>query len=528
MKISSIHRQKTGFFSQQQLDMVYNQELYSEFLTQPFSLEALEQQMTLKKEHFSKAARNLLVDTLKKQYSNIAKSQNVLNNIESLKNDNTYTIVTGHQLVAFTGPLYFIYKIAHVVKMCQLLNEKYSGSHVVPVFWMATEDHDYDEIKSFHIFNKTLTWETEQSGPVGRFEMKDWEPVLEQFRELYKNHPDSELMQLVNQFSGENYASAFRIFINALVEDFGVVIVDGDDQDFKTALVPYMQKDISEQFSYRAITSRTEKLVNRGAKQQIIPREINLFYMETGVRERLDVQGDLVSIKGEGTFSRSEMCDWVAREPQSFSPNVSLRPLYQEVLLPNLCYVGGAGEINYWLQLKEVFDQANVPFPLIQTRNSVMYIDKGTAEKMEKVNLQEEDLFKPTHILTKEYLASNDGEVLDFSNIDNQFQQLKSQILSATMSVDVAMESYAQAESVRMEKQVEQIKDRLFKTVKSKHDKNLKSIQQIKERLFPADGLQERYTNFFQLCPDGNFKTTLVDIVNQVEPFNGDLIIMYE
>ena len=528
MKFSTLHRKETGFFSQQQLDLCYNQSVYSDFLTQPFSKEAFGEQIQRKRNAFPKENREILVNVLKKQYGSVTVNPTVLQNIDLLANENTFTVVTGHQLVAMTGPLYFIYKIAHVIRSAEELKKIYPEYNFIPVFWMATEDHDYDEIKSFHLFNKTISWETEQSGPVGRFEMKDWEPVKAQLTDLFKNHPDSEMFELINVFDGEDYAKAFHKLINHLVGQYGVVIINGDDSLLKREFLPYMMKEINEQFSFKVITQTTEKLTELGGKQQIVPREINLFYIENGIRERLVESDNSIEISGKGTYSREEILGWMEQAPEDFSPNVSLRPLYQEVILPNLCYIGGAGEINYWLQLKGVFDEAGIPFPLLQTRNSVLWIDKNSSEKMEKLNLSPLDLFKELHILNKEYLKENASDEIDFGELDNQMENLKKQLIETTISIDSSLEAYAAAESVRMEKQLTQIKDRLYKTVKGKHDKNLKTIQQLKDKLFPNGELQERYTNFFQLSPDGNYSETLQSIIENVQPFNSDFIVMEE
>ena len=237
MKISTIYRQQTGFFSQQQLDMSYNQAVYADFLAQPFSPEAFETQIQRKKATFSDEKRDQLVQALKKQYTGVEIHTTVAANIELLANPNTFTVVTGHQMVAMTGPLYFIYKIAHVIRSTEELKKIYPHSNFVPIFWMASEDHDYDEVKSFHLFNRTITWETDQTGPVGRFEMKDWEPVTDQLTELFKNHLDSELMNLLNTFNGKNYAEAFRKLVKHLVVCYGVVIVYGDDAVLKRSIL---------------------------------------------------------------------------------------------------------------------------------------------------------------------------------------------------------------------------------------------------------------------------------------------------
>lgn len=528
MKVTTINRSDTGFFSKQQLDMCYDQSVYSDFIAQPFSLAAFESQLATKEQSYSAELRMNLVTTLNKQYEGINCSAAVKANLELLAEASTFTVVTGHQMVVMTGPLYFIYKIAHAIRLSEELKKTYPTSDFVPVYWMASEDHDYEEIKSFHLFNRTISWETEQEGPVGRFELSNWEEVTKVLTELFQNHPDSELFQLLKVVEGEDYAHAFRKLVNHLFEKYGVIIVDGDDAHLKQVFLPYMVKEIDEQFVFKTIQETTDKLVLKGGKQQLTPREINFFYIEKGMRERLIANEDKIEIPQKGIFSKEEIVVWMHESPASFSPNAAMRPLYQEVILPNLCYIGGAGEINYWLQLKGVFDHAEVPFPILKIRNSVLWIDKNSAEKMEQLKLSTVDLFKELHVLTKEYLDENASDEVDFTDLDIQLLALKEQLIATTISVDASMESYAAAESVRIEKQVEQIKDRLYKTTKKKHDKNLKNLQQLKERLFPSNGFQERYANFLQLSPDGNYAAVIDEIVTHILPLSEDFILMKE
>jgi len=536
MKLSKVNRRNTSFFTQQQLDFCYNTDVFSQFITEPISIDAFFNQIQRKKKAFSPAQRKVLRDRLlEKTFSDNVKycgyvsqeNEGLLrSNIESLTNENTFTVVTGHQMVAMTGPLYVIYKIAHVIRLCELLKNTYPDYNFVPVFWLASEDHDYQEVRSFNLFNRSFSWDTQQSGPVGRFRMENWEQVLVEFSELFKNHPESEIFELISAFEGDNYADAYMRLIGRLFGKYGLVMINADDNVFKRQFIPYMEREINEHFSYKAITKTTEKLLQIGGREQITPREINLFYINNTVRERLIERGDQIEIPTQGIYSKEEVLKWIRNKPEDFSPNVSLRPLYQEVLLPNICYVGGAGEINYWLQLKGVFDIANIPFPLLQTRNSFVWIDQNTSEKLNKLNLSPADIFKELHVLQREYMESFAGEEIDFNNIDEQFHKLQQVMLNNTLEIDPSLESYAVAESVRMEKQVQHFKDKLYKTVKSKHDKNLKIIQQIKDKLFPNNQLQERYTNFFQLAPDGNYSNVLRQIVECTEPLTNDIIIV--
>src|SRR5690606_33233422 len=174
-------------------------------------------------------------------------------------------------------------------------------------------------------------------------------------------------------------------------------------------------------------------------------------------------------------FSKPEIVEMIAKNPRNFSPNVSLRPLYQEVILPNLCYVGGAGEINYWLQLKAAFDQARITYPLIQTRNSVISVDKNSQDKMQKLNLSLLDFVPELHLIQKYYFTEDAKDDIDFQPFVSALAKLQDVILTTINTVDTAMDSFAKAEDVRLQQQISQLKEKLYKVVKSKHDKDLKT-----------------------------------------------------
>lgn len=528
MQTVQINRNNTGLFSIQQLDLSYNQDRFIPFINTVFSKEAFEDIADAKSQQFTKEQRNALVEALRIQHNGLNNGEKSLKNIEALLNDNAFTITTGHQLSAFTGPLYFIYKILHVIKQCEELNASHPDYHFIPVYWLASEDHDYEEVKSFQIFSKTLTWETEQKGPVGKFDLTGWNAVMTEVKELFSNHPNSEIHQLIESFQGKNYAEAFRKFVHTLFHVYGLVIVDGDDAKLKKLFAPIIKQELNTQFSLEAVEKTNEELEREGLKVQIHTREINLFYCEKGIRERIIKFDDRFEIEGKGTFTMNELLKMVDENPELFSPNVVLRPVYQETILPNVCYVGGAGEISYWLQLKRVFDAAGIQYPLIQVRNSVLWIDAGSSDKIEKLHYSLDAIFQDVDLLKKRFVEENSEEELDFSELDKQFESLKKSILDSVISVEPNLESYGIAETVRIEKQLTGIKDKLYRQSKSRHEKSLKMIDQIKDRLFPGGGMQERKVNFFQLTPDGNYTETLDFLKNSMQPFSGDLIVVQD
>jgi len=528
MQHFKFHRKDLQLFGKNHLDLVYNQAEYSSFINQPFSLEAFSSQMEQKAKNYSEEKRIALVKALKNQYAKVSNNEKSLKLIETLSDENTFTVTTGHQLSLFTGPLFFVIKILQTIKQAKVLNAKYPEKHFVPIYWMATEDHDFEEIQKANLFSDELIWESTQKGPVGRFDLEGLEEVKNRISELYQNHPESEIHSLIKAYNGNNLAEATRNLVHFLFADFDLVIVDGDDAILKKEFASIMQKELETGFSFDAVTKTNAELEKIGGKLQIHSREINLFYIEKGLRSRIEQKGEDYFIEGKGHFKKETMLNLLKENPECFSPNVVLRSLYQEATLPNLAYIGGGGEIAYWLQLKGVFDAVNVTYPLIVVRNSMLYIDAGTAKKMEKNDLKLVDVFESADILKRNYVAANAGNELDFSDLDTALLNLGEKVTTQITAVDPAMEQFAAAEVVRLEKQVESIKDKLVKRSKAKHEGAMKQIDQIKERLFPNGKLQERTSNFFSFCPDGAFRAKLQDFYSAIDPNEKDFIVMVE
>jgi bacillithiol biosynthesis cysteine-adding enzyme BshC len=386
MKATSIPRNLTNCFSEQQLLISNHQKSLEDFIEKPFSKEAFSSQIELKSKNYLHSNRKLLQSVLIPKYIELENNAQAIENIQKLTEENCFTITTGHQLSLLSGPIYFIYKILHVIKQCEELKKIHPNYHFVPVFWMASEDHDFEEIKTISIFGKSLNWETKQTGAVGRMNLAELQKTLDDFKQLFNNTSSNEIFDLINKMDGKTYGEAFFNFIHAMFSEFGLVIIDGDQKEFKKSFGSIMQLEIETKFSHKAVIQTSEKLSKSNYKIQVNPREINLFYLSEKRRERILPIGSNFGI-GEKLFTKKEILDLIEIKTESFSPNVILRPLYQEFLLPNLCYVGGTNELNYWLQLKQVFESAGILYPLIQARTSALWIDNSSIEKIKKFNL---------------------------------------------------------------------------------------------------------------------------------------------
>lgn len=463
------------------------------------NVENFKEQMVEKSASFTSDFRSTLVAELKDQYHEFEIAEKTKINLDSLNSSKTFTITTGHQLNLFTGPVYFIYKIVSVINLCKELKKTYPDHDFVPVYWMATEDHDFEEIQSFRFNNTKITWNTAQTGAVGRFIIDDsFEPTREAF---YTQIPSGErgdfLRELFNAAyqKGRTLAEATRHLVHSLFDNHGLIIIDGDANSLKKAFVPFVLRELKEQTSYHAVQKTIQEFAPY--KVQVNPRETNLFYLSEGIRERIVVEKDTVSILNTALqYSLVEFESIIQNNPQCISPNVLLRPLYQEIILPNLAYIGGGGEIAYWLELKNMFLQFGIPFPLLMLRNSVVNVTQKQEQKRNKLALSYAELFK-----TQEQLQISSTHRMSSLNFDfeTQKQFLKDQFESLyqlALQTDKSFVGAVKAQEQKQIKGLNNLQKRLIRAEKRVHSEQLERIIALQNELFPNQGLQERSANF--------------------------------
>ena len=340
--------QNSGYFSKLITDYLDEkaelQSLYNRFP----KIEHFQGQIDEKSNNFPFENRLILVSALEKQYKNFEISEYTSQNKHFLKQTNTFTITTGHQLNLFSGPLYFLYKIVSTINLCKKLKLKFPAQNFVPIYWMATEDHDFEEINYFNFKGKKISWNKESKGAVGRFDTKGLDLVYEAFsKEIGTGNNANYLLDLFKKsyLEHQNLADATRFLANELFKNEGLVIIDGDSNELKKLFVPYVKRELVEQISYQKVTETLPKLSDYTV--QVNPREINLFYLQDQLRERIIFENGNYKINNTSlVFSESEIITELEKNPENFSPNVILRPLYQEVILPNFCYIGGGGELE--------------------------------------------------------------------------------------------------------------------------------------------------------------------------------------
>ncbi|RXK48238.1 bacillithiol biosynthesis cysteine-adding enzyme BshC [Aquirufa rosea] len=458
--------------------------------------------------------RKVLVEVLQDQYQNLQNAPS----IERLLDERTFTVTTGHQLNLMTGPLYVIYKIVSTINLAKKLKCQYPDYQFIPVYWMASEDHDWDEINHVHLQQQTFTWNTNQQGAVGRFN-------LEQIDEFLNSLPFNLPLFKEAYQQNKTLAAAVRFYIHQLFGAEGLVCLDADDARLKSLFLPVMEADLTGQVHESLVENQNKKLEKLGYKPQINARGINLFYLQEGSRERIELQDNTYKILNQNlTFSAEEIIQELKKHPERFSPNVVLRPLYQECILPNLAYLGGPAEVVYWLQLKAVFDHHQVPFPIILPRNFALLLPPVEAKRIDKLGLQVKDLFLSEQNLIQKYVLENTKYSLDFTQEIEAIHPVLAQMVEKVKQIDPTLEGSILAEKQRWLNGLDRMSHKLYKAEKREHETAIRQIKQVKASLFPHGNWQERYDNLLDFYIERPH--FIHDLLNKFDPLNFELYVI--
>ncbi len=531
MPTDYISFKKTHYFSPLICDYLDEKSELNPFYNHFPSLGNFKLQIEEKAGSFSQESREVLVNSLKKQYEGLEISKATQKNIALLNQKTTFTVTTGHQLNLFTGPLYFFYKIISTINLCKQLKETYPKHDFVPIYWMATEDHDFEEINYFNFKGKKIQWNRGAAGAVGELDLEGLQQVFEVFGSQLNSSTNADFLKQLFESSyikGANLTDATRSMVNELFANYGLVILDGNDKALKRLFIPFIEDELLRQTSYKKVSNTIQHLneLTANYKIQVQPREINLFYIIEGLRERiLETDGVFGVLETDIRWTKDELLSEINKHPERFSPNVILRPLYQEVILPNLCYIGGGGELAYWLQLKSNFKAQNITFPMLLLRNSVLLITDRQKEKLHKLNVSVDDLFlNQDELMTKVTKQISDINI-DFSpqkeHLKHQFENL----YDLANQTDKSFVGAVAAQETKQIKGLENLEQRLLKAQKRKLDDHLERVRLIQDELFPRQSLQERNMNFSEFYLEyGN--DLLPQLTSALEPLSGSFSIM--
>jgi bacillithiol biosynthesis cysteine-adding enzyme BshC len=533
ISVSKVASAEVSFYPPMAKDFLQNSQKFIEQKLANTSPIEPDFQDLVKNKSNQKIDRNLLTRIIKKQYSNIKKPcKSVQENIEKLSQSNIYTITTGHQLCMYTGPLYFIYKIASVISLSKQINQKYSEFQTIPVYWMASEDHDFEEVNHFYIQNQKIEWQptTKFKEAVGKINPSEidnlYKQIKSQFPELSKASLDIEQF---NRFYSESItlAEATRKIVNYLFGEYGIVVIDADEPELKKQFSYIIKKELQENFTFKQSNTAQEKLVNLGHSRRINPREINLFFMDSNLRERIEkVENNFKVVSTALNFSETEILNLLELNPEKFSPNVLLRPLYQETILPNIAYIGGSAEVEYWLQLKPVFDEAKIPYPAVLFRDSFFLINPKIHKKIEKLNLSLYSLFEDSSKLFTRLAVSNYSTNFD---TNSAYQSVVSQlkiIIENIETIDPKLQYSGKSTLKKVENELDKLEKKRIRAIKRKSKQIELDIEQIFEKIKPQSIYQERRMNYL----DGITilgKNFIQIIVENSNPLEGKIKFIY-
>ncbi|HRP58011.1 bacillithiol biosynthesis cysteine-adding enzyme BshC [Agriterribacter sp.] len=442
--------------------------------------------------------RKNLVTVLRNQYEEITGSAKVRSNIEKLADASTFTVCTAHQPNLFTGYLYFIYKIVHAIKLADELNAAYPQYYFVPVYYMGSEDNDLEELNHIYLNGEKITWETNQTGAVGRMQTRGLDAFIHRISgELSVLEHGQQLVELLQSCycRSSTVQEGTLKFVNSLFEDYGLVVLIADNDALKREMTAIFEDDLLRH-TPAAIVKQTAGQLAKHYHAQVNPRDINLFYMKDGVRERIIKNADRFEINNTNIlFSTDEILKELHRFPERFSPNVVLRGLFQETILPNVAFIGGGSEIAYWLELKEMFAHYKVPYPVLVLRNSFLVVDQKMSLLMERLGLSAKNIFEDEALLLNNVIKTRSTLQLTLEKETAQSAALYNHIKLLASQVDTTLGEHVDALEAKAAKGLKNLEKKMLRGEKKKHAALTGQLRKLKSGLFPNNTLQERVEN---------------------------------
>jgi bacillithiol biosynthesis cysteine-adding enzyme BshC len=487
-----------GVFSHIMLDYVGNATALTPFYKNAATIEGVKKSIEQRK--LFPTDRTLLVEQLRLQYAGINAAKAVTDNIECLVSQNVFTITTAHQNNIFTGPLYFIYKIIHAIRLAKELSDTLKECKFVPVYYIGSEDADLAELNHIFIGERKLEWKTKQTGAVGRMLIdKELVKLIDDADgEISVMPHGAEIITALRKHYtvGKTVQDATFHFVNSLFESFGLIVLLPDNAALKAQMIPVFEDELKSQHATAIVEQTATALTAAGYKVQAHPRDINLFYLVDNIRERIEhVNGKYRVVNSTISFSTEELMAELKQHPERFSPNVILRGLYQETILPNVVFIGGGGETAYWLQLNSLFDFYKVPYPVLVVRNSFLIVEKKWGERVNKLGLEVKDLFQGETKLLDRIVKDDAGKSIKLNGTITAATDMYAAIRAQAEAVDITLGQHVDALKTATIQRLEILEKKMLRAEKRKYKDQLRQIQQLRSALFPVNGLQERSQN---------------------------------
>lgn len=486
----------------------------------------------IEQRQFDSERRQLLVEVLKKQYDKISMKDQYLSLIDHLKSDKTFTVITAHQPVLFGGPLYVPYKIASAIQLAKRIHASNAQNDIIPVFVIGGEDHDFEEVNHCHIYGKMVNWHSESGSSVGRMSLEGLEASISEVESILGlPKSDIDVVHLLKScFLNDelNYAEAYQKFIVSLFGEYGLLVANMDDKSFKTAFMPYIKEEILHSPSKTLVESQQSIKAKAGLGTQTFVRDINVFFVSKTHRSVILKEEDNFIIREEDEiWTRDEMIKRIESEPQNFSPNVVMRPIYQEFIFPNIAYIGGGGELSYWAERRSQFEHFDLDFPVLVRRASAMHLEPFIQKRMSDLNLAIEELSKGRHKIMEEKVREETSIDNDINALSSKVLQEFSKLVEVLNTQSESLGKYAMSEERKLEKTLESFQSKSIRELKKENDVLIGKIDKIFDQLFPGNGLQERHDNFLSYL-NRNGQEYLNFLVENLDPLSSDIYLLTE
>ncbi|MBN8704168.1 MAG: bacillithiol biosynthesis cysteine-adding enzyme BshC [Bacteroidetes bacterium] len=529
-----ISLEETKRFSKLFIDYIHQESKISEFYkftpTLPGFKAAIDQLNTVDFD------RETLATEIKKQYAKttFTETPNINELATKLLSKKTFTVCTGHQLCVLGGPLYWAYKICSTIKLAKQLEEAFPEYNFIPTYWLASEDHDFEEINHLSIFGQKLTWtptdyiENTISGSISTSSISNF---IAELKGKFQN--DSSTQDILTTIElcytqNKNLADATRAFAHHIFKNTSLLVIDGNNKELKKLTKNLFTHEINSSANIRSVTTTAQHLESLGYHAQVNARETNLFYIENNIRYRIDKTGasEYKTNNGNKTWSKETILKNIEETPECFSPNVIIRPMYQQVILPNIAYVGGPAEIAYWLEYKQLFESNNVFYPVLVSRNNALVLDAKSKQIIDKLSISASELFEQINNLVKKYVLSKNTETTSTKNYTEELKSIYDTLKESTHKIDPTIIASIDAEFQKSLNGLNNIENKIAKALKKKEEVAVNQLQKLNEKSFPNNTLQERNDSFIYFF--AQFPSLINDLLSLFNPLEPTMYIITE
>ncbi len=457
--------------------------------------------------------RDLLSDVLREQNSAFGSSEKTGANIDLLRRENTVAVVTGQQVGLLGGPMYTLFKTLTAIKLTRMLNEQLPEFHFVPVFWLEGEDHDFEEVNNFTILNSDSVPVNIGYVPKGKRGQKNLgavgnvvldENITSTMEELAKALMSTEFKSPLIENVQRHYTpsktllAAFTSFLGSLLPDEGLIFIDPNDRRLKEIVKPIFIKEILEFPKVSQLIIQQSAELEEEYHAQIKTKAMNIFIFHQGGRYILEPRENDFALRGtRHYFGKDELLKLIDDSPESASPNVALRPVCQDTLLPTVAYIAGPAEVAYFAQLSGVYDYFHCPYPVIYPRASATVVEERQLKILDKYQITLPELFENPEKVSKKVIDIVSEVKIDevFTETSRQMNETLNELKFGLKYIDPTLLGPLESTREKIESTVGILRGKAMEAQQRKHEVALRQIQKVQNVLFPNGNVQERELN---------------------------------